>query len=60
MGGRNEICLRITAETLNGRGDLRHVEKDTQTLIKYWAVDSIYATQGGKKWKIFLKNINSV
>lgn len=46
--GRIKICLRNTAETLKGKGHLRHSEEDKQTLLKYWDMDSIYATQGEK------------
>jgi hypothetical protein len=52
MGGRNKICLRNVVENLQGGGNLRHVEEVTQTLLKYWAVDSIYKTHDGKKLKI--------
>jgi len=48
MGGRNKICIRYVAENLKGRSDLRHVEEDTHTLLKYWAVGSIYMIQDGK------------
>ena len=48
MGGINKICLRNVAENLKGRSNLRNVEEDAQTLLKYWDVNSIYPIQDGK------------
>jgi hypothetical protein len=48
------------AGNLKGRSNLRNIEEDTQTLLKYWAVESIYPIQDGKKLKIFWKHKQSL